>query len=430
MRSLLVVTFLSGLAISNSVETAPNELSWKHDWNTPASAWWGYGAMNDAMFSDQQVAFIAQTYKVVVLSMCVSALNISVADAVRSVSAKLKTANSEIKVLQYFNVGFWPCYQKNDPQYANFLAHPEYWWKDDNGNPLLFQNSTPMYDYSNEQAVESWLSMPSEGIDGFLFDGGAVYDQPVNVSSDRAEVQKLAMWKAIGRWQEKLSSTNGLVLANGMAGGPIDPHNNNDAFNLGVLDYANGIENERASPVFEYVDHTTGAFNKTKIAANLAASEQAGQLANGTKVVAMNYWAGPFVGFNSTTHQPEFALQDPINHAPVGTLSQMNEGWKKELEIWLPFNLAMFLTIAGPSTYFTHMVWYAASQGTVACPEAPDTCMAPDPFYPDMHKPLGAPLGPRTQIGPFKWQRNFEHAVVKLDLDDPLGPGTAILWNA
>jgi hypothetical protein len=55
------------------------------------------------------------------------------------------------------------------------------------------------------------------------------------------------------------------------------------------------------------------------------------------------------------------------------------------MEQSLPFNLAMFLSVAGRgTTYFMQMVWYAAYEGNVACPAAPDTCCAPVPFYPEM----------------------------------------------
>ena len=147
----------------------------------------------------------------------------------------------------------------------------------------------------------------------------------------------------------------------------------------------------------------------------------------------MNYWAGPIVGFSAakdnTSGWPVFAPQDPRNRAPTGTRAEVVQGWAELLNQWLPFNLASFLTVAGPSTYFTQMVWYAAFQGFVPCPQAPDTCCTPQPLYPDMHRPLGAPLGARQQLGPYRWARHFEHAVVTLDLDDPLGPGTSIVWG-
>ena len=46
-----------------------------------------------------------------------------------------------------------------------------------------------------------------------------------------------------------------------------------------------------------------------------------------------------------------------------------------------------------------------------------------------MNNSLGPPLGPRVQLGPFNWVRHFALAVVTLDLDEPLGPGTSIVWS-
>jgi hypothetical protein len=135
------------------------------------------------------------------------------------------------------------------------------------------------------------------------------------------------------------------------------------------------------------------------------------------------------VGFSETTHLPVYAPGDPVNRAPNGTQAEIYKGWQGILSQWLPFNLALFLTVAGKSTYFTQMVWYAAYQGFEPCPDDPGTCLAPSPFYPEMHKPLGPPFGRRVQLGKYKWVRQFEHAVVTLDLEDPLGPGTSIVWK-
>jgi len=146
----------------------------------------------------------------------------------------------------------------------------------------------------------------------------------------------------------------------------------------------------------------------------------------------MNYWAGPITGFSkygNTSGWPTYAPEDPINIAPNGTSAQVVQGWTERLLKWLPFNLASFLTVAGPSTYFTQMVWYSPYQGFLPCPSSPDSCCTPQPMYPELHKPLGAPSGPRRQVGPFRWVRQFQNALVTLDLTDPLGPGTSIVWS-
>jgi hypothetical protein len=261
---------------------------WTHGWDSLAAANWGYGAMGGgAVFDDADVAYAASTYRVIVLSICMGANTSSVAATVSSVAARLKALSPGLKVLQYFNMQQWACYNRAEPDYATFLANPQWWLKDDAGAPVL-NNDSPQYDWQNPQGVAHWLAMPlaSPLLDGYLLDGGAVYQPEANVSPARAEANKLAKYAAMGRMQQQLTALNGgLVLANGMAGGSIDPHVN-DPFNLHALDFANGVENERGTPAFEYVDGTTGAFKKDLIAANLAAVEQASQLANGTKVVA------------------------------------------------------------------------------------------------------------------------------------------------
>jgi hypothetical protein len=416
--------------------SAPSS-GWAHGWETPASAWWGYGAMSGSVFSDADVAFAARTYRVVVLSICMGANTSSVADTIIDVAARLKALAPGIKALQYFNMQQWACYNAEEPDYKTFMENPAWWLLDDAGKPVL-NNGSPQYDWTKPAAVAHFVAMPltrgGVSLDGFLLDGGAVYDPEAGVSADRAEALKLAKWAAVGALQARLTALNGgLVLANGMAGGPIDPHVD-DPFNLGVLAFSDGVENERGSPAFEQVDGSTGAYRKDAIALNLAAAERAGQMSNGSKVVALNYWPGPIVGFpppgNNSSGWPMYAPNDPVHRTPNGTRAEVIQGWTDLLSAWLPYNLASFLTVAGPSSYFTEMAWYAAVQGFAPCPDAPDSCAFPTPQAAAvMNNSLGPPLGPRVQLGPYKWVRKFAHAVVTLDLDEPLGPGTSIVWS-
>ena len=53
----------------------------------------------------------------------------------------------------------------------------------------------------------------------------------------------------------------------------------------------------------------------------------------------------------------------------------------------------------------------------------------PSPWYPALKRPLGQPLRDRQSLKtPYSWKREFEHATVFLDLEDPLGNGTRIVW--
>ena len=78
LAAAAIAAAASKAAVSNS--NSPNS-AWAHDWDTPSSAWWGYGAMGGELFSDDTVAFVARTYRVVALSLCVGpSMNMTVAN--------------------------------------------------------------------------------------------------------------------------------------------------------------------------------------------------------------------------------------------------------------------------------------------------------------------------------------------------------------
>ena len=117
---------------------------------------------------------------------------------------------------------------------------------------------------------------------------------------------------------------------------------------------------------------------------------------------------------------------------PCGTncsAAEQYAGWRSALVKYLPFNLAAFLTVAQENTWFTQAVWYEDRQGFIPCPDAPDTCATPADFYAEyLDRPLGPPLGARRKVAAYRWTREFEHATVTLDLDDPVG-GSGVLFH-
>ena len=140
---LTVLTVLAGACQGINVD-ASSAGGWEHDWNSPASAWWGYGGLANRGLTDEQVEMVANTYKIVVLSMwvvvadifnvmqsilcvlicmrvftrCVGDLNVSVSETLRNISMRLKAVTPTIKVIQYFNVELWACYEASDPWYV------------------------------------------------------------------------------------------------------------------------------------------------------------------------------------------------------------------------------------------------------------------------------------------------------------------------
>eukprot|EP01079_Euglenida_sp_SAG-EU17-18_P006984 gene6984-1248_t len=383
--------------------------------------------------------------------------------------------------------------------------------KDDNGNVVGHKDSThpegqPRIDWTNQQAVDWWVSVPLAGqgagdiIDGVLADG-AGFEAIPNITEARLETLyegKLAMLSRLqaafdkvppartperctahGSSQEAASSQigrGGVVFGNGLDEydqvstpsprfaedrSPTDPHNKR------ILTAVQGIQNEHYA-AFEQVDRQTGklvldkasdALDNIEWAANSNSSKQAaaptpfhlatlqhcptGRLATpfpapisqppGAQVVptcsciACQYHSkglpspscGASIMFPQQLQQyiaPTPRTQPCGKNSPQGpncTSTQLYEGWQAELTKYLPFNLASFLSVAQPNTWFTQAVWYEDRQGFAPCPDAPGTCALDPSFYADyLKKPLGTPQGMRQKVAPYKWVREFEHATV------------------
>ena len=155
--------------------------------------------------------------------------------------------------------------------------------------------------------------------------------------------------------------------------------------------------------VFESVYSNTGKLNVTRVTAYLDTVSEA---ARRGKMVVMGTWPGQYVGvmkwFNDTQPKPNDLA-----------------GWRAALLQKHTFALAGYLTVATPLVYMQYEMWYEGfSGGAVPCPSDPSSCPAPDPWYPDLFKPLGAPLGPAVRTGNV-FVRHFQHATSTLDLDDP-----------
>jgi hypothetical protein len=176
---------MAGALLASGAAALPSK--WAHGWETAGDAMWGYGGLIRQPLSADEVAFAAKTYPLIVLSYCPGS-NGTTAGGVQANARALKEQNPAVKVLLYYNVEQWPCYSTTDPAYATFLAHPEWWLRDDNGNVVQPQRIDP----TNEAAAEYWISVPLsqspdayQVIDGVLADGGAVTEPLANFSAAR-----------------------------------------------------------------------------------------------------------------------------------------------------------------------------------------------------------------------------------------------------
>ena len=79
-------------------------------------------------------------------------------------------------------------------------------------------------------------------------------------------------------------------------------------------------------------------------------------------------------------------------------------------------SLASFLIVAQPTVWFAYSWWYSSFDGVMPC-VTPGTCSAPAEWYPELSRPLGAPLGNFTKQG-WVYSRDFEHAHVEFVADN------------
>jgi len=428
LACVCAVTFSVTHASSPSITTNP----WSHGWTDASQSWWG--DFGYSLLNDQQATFVANNYAVACLEKCTgNGQGLKTEDGIYQTARQLKKINPKVKVMFYLHTGLaaFRCYANKQV----YEAHPEWWLRDDNGNVV-----DGHFDFTIKEAAEWFVSIPlaaadaADIIDGVLLDG-AGFEKTRHISTDRLEqlmTAKLDMAAQLQAEFDKLGR-GGVVMGNGFSEynqSPTDPHH------FRILDSMHGILNEHFA-AFEQVDRRTGALNKDKVSDVLDNIEFA-STSNSSKQVFCSFWAGHYVGFSSEPGPGHGWPKYFDNSQPCGSKSstgthctrdQLYSGWRQQLEKYLPFNLAAFLTVAQANTWFTQAVWYQDQQGFMPCPDRPNSCALGDSFYADyLKKPLGSPKGLRKKVSAYKWTREFEHATVTLDLNNPLG-GSGIVFH-
>jgi hypothetical protein len=402
-------------AYCNQIATA----RWHHKWDTGAEMWFsdfGYSTLTPA-----QAQFVAEHNEIVSLEKCVGSNvpGLKTEDAIYQTAAQLKALKPSIKVMFY-----WATDQQGLHCYAanqTFAAHPEWWLRDDAGKYVL-DGTQHVIDWTVAGAVEWWLSVPFSGanaeglIDGVLADSGGYKPYP-GISPARCGEIYTAKKAALGRLQAAATELNGgVILANALSmyASQQNPAGGRTAHNLDVLDAVDAIQNEHFA-VFESVNKHNDSLNVEMVKENLALIEQAA--ADPAKLVFVSTWPGLFVTTGSGKPGPGTGPGWPTYPAPPSPHTM--DAWRSALLDKFEFAFAATLLVAAPNVYQTYGVWYEMHQGFVDCPTQPSTCCTPPQWYPQLSKPLGAPLGPREQVGPYHWTRDFEHARVDVDLAAP-----------
>lgn len=402
---------------------------WGHGWATSAEMTFAdFNPRN--LLTDTEAQFAASKYKILSLEKCTAiGSGVKTEEAIYTTARQLKKIDPTIKVMFYLatdqqGLG---CYAAND----TMASHPEWWLKDDKGK-VITSHGNPLLDCTVKAARDWWTSIPllgdgdgtfqgqpvSELIDGVLADSAGWSNYP-GISQARLEALVDAKFQMLAELQDKMTTANGgKVMANGisMYGGPNEDPRFPDGHNLQVLRYTDAIMNEHTC-VFESVDSRSNSFHMDTVSANLDAILAASQMNNGSKTVFVQTWPGLYVNTQFTPTATEPAKVYPPGGEPT---PQNNAEWRDALRRHFGFAHALFLSIAESNMYWMYAgYWYSGDTGYLPCDDHPDACPAPSEWYPDLYKPLGAPLGSRVSVGTNIWTREFEHAHVYLNLNDP-----------
>ena len=374
--------------------------------------------------TDDQATFVAKNYRVISIEKCSGEQDgISTEEMIYSTAYQLKKLDPSLKIFFYWATDQQGlrCYDAND----EFLNHPEWHLKDDNGNVY----DPPILDFNNPNAANWWLNIPIKGtnntqtwnnisvfdlIDGVLADSDG-YSQYANFSVQSAEKFIDSKFNTIKKLQDIFTAKNdGIVMANGInmytdARDPRYPDNN-----VHALKYSRGIMNEHTA-VFEEISSANSSINVELCKQDLDSIEKASQIEN--SFVFISTWPGPYTNvdfYPKPDGTPAKVYPDSM-HTP-----QNNDEWRAALRKYFTFNHALYLTLAQPNVYwFYGAVWYESNEGYIACPEDTNSCPAPPEWYPDLVQPLGKPLNNRTEVEPYVYTREFENCSVRLDLKDP-----------
>ena len=427
MVAMLVLGFclLSAIASAHSPSHFHNaknshsidEASWEHSWDTAlAGQFIDYGYQT---LTGDQAQFVATHYSIVSLEKCTGPGPTE--PNVWATAQQLKSINPAIKVLFYWDLdqAALSCYNA----YHEYMASPQFWLKDDQGAVVYNGDSPPVprMDYTVKAARDWWINVPLNGtttrrddrgneqpaqwIDGILADGTGSRCPSPKISKQRCDTIISAKSAMIQELQALFTTANnGRVIGNGIDmydGGPRDR-------NIYSLQDMSGIIGEHFA-VFESVNANNNTLNTALVAEFLDILSDAA-INHPNKTIVIATWPGLCTSpFN----------KDGYPSWPGNTQPTTVDGWRAAMLAKHTFALAGYLTIAGPNVFMQYQGWYnGLTQGAIACPTDPSYCSAPNPWYPDLSRPLGPPKGPAVRSGNV-WRREFLHATSVLDLDHP-----------
>lgn len=218
---VLFAACMLGAVVASEPAAVPLQLGagWTHGWDTALAAQaidFGYSQLTPAQARD-----VASHYGLVSLEKCSSPHDTEA--AIWASAALLKAAKPSIKVMFYLatDLGGLQCYAA----LHTYLAHPDWWLRDDAGALVNSSSHIPLPDYTVAAMRDFWVAIPLNGtsgsaspfaglIDGVLADGTGSPCLRLRANISPARCAALAAGKAemITALQAVFTATNGGVV--------------------------------------------------------------------------------------------------------------------------------------------------------------------------------------------------------------------------
>jgi len=406
---------------------APAAAQWRHPWATGGAALWA-DFSSPTLLPPARLAFVAATYAVVSLEKCLGhAVPLATEDAFVATAGALKALNPALKTLFYWHASVDISGPTFDPCYAAgryWLAHPELWLYEDDGvtpvvnGPFLYHNLTLAATQRYMVDVPLGVLRRAPALFDGVFADGSLAGPYANVSAARALAYNAALY-GLGLTQSlalnaaRPDAPGGVqVIGNGLA---QYWYPNNPAFSrddgAGMVPFYDGV----------CVEHFA-AFEMTAANCSLVPDlmrdmlERVAAVAAQNKTVLVKGWPGPAT-LPITPLGPSWPAA--CGAAPGAT----REARAQDALDWFTPSYALFLLAAEPTVFWSYSWWYGFDDGYWAPSSEAETNMtsAPLGWYPDLARPLGAPLGPAARVpggSGWRYARTFERAQVAVDLAD------------
>jgi hypothetical protein len=293
-------------------------------------------------------------------------------DAIAADAAVLKTLNSEMKVVFYWNAFLdYNMYKAHE----EYQKHPDWWLKTKDGELDSKSYRTKRYDLSNKDLRNWWSTiakknLKNKNIDGVFFDALNQVTSPGNKKKwgiEKYDAIQQGLKDLIKETRYKIGDDK-LIIYNGIRSSS-NRNTGND-----FPDYTDAVMIEH----FGYFNSKT----KESMLKDIQEMEKTGKSG---KIVVFKAW-------------PENAW---LNKDFIRKSEKEKEDISKE---HLNFALASFLAGAQKHSYLIYNWGYRLSMGSLL-------------WYPELDKPLGKPLN-EMQVNGWILTRNYEHASVWVDLEN------------